>query len=129
MPNYILSPRFHIRCYPNTWWLNKKFEAITWFGTIHFRCNREELERKMQLPSMLRIERHEHIHILQAQTFRTRYFGFYLCYLWYQLKNLIRYRNGMKAYRENPFEREAYANDGILDYPTSHWRDYRDKKS
>lgn len=121
----IISSRFHIRCYPDTWWLSKKFTAITWFGTIHFNCSRAKLERWMDTDCMREIERHEHIHMLQAQSFRTRYLGFYLCYLYYWVRNTFRYKNIMQAYQEIPFEREAYANDYLYDYPVSRWRNYR----
>lgn len=121
----IRSPRFGIRCYPGAWWIGKKFEAITWFGTIHFHCSHEELERKMHTPEMLRTERHEHIHMLQARSFRTRYAGFYLAYLGYWIRNIFRYGFTMQAYREIPFEREAYANECLPDYHATRWRDYR----
>lgn len=123
------SPRFKIRCHPNAWWLNRRFEAITWFGAIHFGCTRDELTRKISSQSFLQTECHEHIHILQARSFRTRYFGFYITYLYYWIRNIFRYGLTKKAYVEIPFEREAYANDQILDYPQSNWRNYTDRKT
>lgn len=121
----ITSPRFHIRCHANAWWLSSKFAAITWFGRIYFNCDRATLERAMNSPAMLELERHEHIHILQAKTFKTRYLGFYLTYLFYWAKNIFRYGFSLKAYEEIPFEREAYANEHLYDYPRSHWKDWR----
>lgn len=120
----LLTPRFGIPCYARKWIFFKQFEAITWFGTIHFNCSRDELARKMSSPAMLRTERHEHIHILQAQTFRTRYLGFYFFYLYYWFRNVLRLGFTLNAYFDIPFEREAYANDNLDNYPESHWRQY-----
>ena len=56
-------------------------------------------------------------------------------YVFYWLKGLITYRDGEIAYRQSPFEREAYANDQNLDYLKTRkpyaWRHYRedDKES
>lgn len=125
MSRPVYSPQYSIPCYSNTWWLGRRFECITWFGTIRFRCGRDELERKLQSPAMLRTERHEHIHMLQAQSFRTRYVGFYLAYLCYWLRNVLRYRSAFRAYCEIPFEREAYANEHFPDYSVTRWRSYR----
>lgn len=121
----LISPRFGIRCYAHKWKFFKQFEAITWFGSIHFNCTRDELVRKMTSPDMLRTERHEQIHILQARSFRTRYLGFYLFYIYYWLRNVTRYGFTLEAYKAIPFEREAYANDTKENYPESHWREYR----
>lgn len=119
------SPVYHLRCRCGAWWLNRKFEAITLFGTIFFNCAKSELSEKLRSPALLRTERHEHIHILQARSFRTRYLGFYLFYVGWWLRNLLKYHNAMKAYYEIPFEREAYANENLHTYNQSHWRDYR----
>lgn len=119
------TPLYGIRCHHGAWWLGRGFEAITWFGHIFFNCTKEELEAKLVSPALLRTERHEHVHLLQAKTFRTRYLGFYILYVAYWLRNLVRYRNTMKAYYEIPFEREAYACEDLEDYQQSRWREYR----
>jgi hypothetical protein len=53
--------------------------------------------------------RHETIHFQQQLEL-----GFVLQWILYGafwLVGLVRYRNGAQAYRENPFEREAYSNE------------------
>lgn len=118
------TPLYGIRCHYGAWWLGSQFEAITWFGHIHFNCSRDDLCAKFASPTLLRTERHEHIHILQARSFRTRYLGFYAFYIYYWFRGLLRFRNRMQAYRQIPFEREAYACEHIEGYAQSHWRDY-----
>ena len=58
--------------------------------------------------------RHETIHF-QQQLELLFVFQWILYGLFY-LIGLVRYRNGEQAYRENPFEREAYGNDKDQDY-------------
>lgn len=57
---------------------------------------------------------HERIHTAQQR--ELLYIGFYLWYLaeWFYL--LLKYRNGLKAYYNIRFEREAYAHQNDLDY-------------
>ena len=56
--------------------------------------------------------------------------GQWYLYAYYYLKNLLRYKNGKQAYRENPFEREAYANDlnplYLIKRKKFSWKGYRD---
>ena len=40
----------------------------------------------------------------------------WILYIVFYITGLIRYRNSQEAYYENPFEREAYANDKNLQY-------------
>lgn len=57
---------------------------------------------------------HEYIHSLQQ-----REMGYVLFFLWYNIEWLVRlvlYRSSMMAYRNIAFEREAYANERLLDY-------------
>ena len=58
--------------------------------------------------------RHETIHF-QQQLELLFVFQWILYGLFY-LIGLVRYRNGEQAYRESPFEREAYGNDKDEDY-------------
>ena len=58
---------------------------------------------------------HEKIHIKQQQELLL--IGFYLLYTYYWLKNIIWWRMTIhQAYKEIPFEREAYFNDDYEDY-------------
>lgn len=64
--------------------------------------------------------RHETIHYQQQLEL-----GFvfqWLLYGLFYLVGLVRYRNGAKAYRENPFEREAYSNEKKRTYLTKRKR-------
>tara|TARA_B100000686_G_C16397890_1_gene765776 strand:- start:185 stop:550 length:366 start_codon:yes stop_codon:yes gene_type:complete len=58
--------------------------------------------------------RHETIHF--QQWIELALVGFLVLYVWFWLVGLIIYRNGARAYRENPFEREAYDNENNVDY-------------
>lgn len=62
-----------------------------------------------------RLRRHETIHYLQQR--ELGFVGQWILYGAFHLFGLWKYRgDGRKAYRENPFEREAYANDGDVEY-------------
>jgi hypothetical protein len=54
-------------------------------------------------------KRHETIHY--QQQLELLFVGQWILYGLFHLIGLVRYRDGAKAYRENPFEREAYANE------------------
>lgn len=53
--------------------------------------------------------RHEMIHYRQQK--ELFFLGQWFLYAYYYLSGLLKYKDRYKAYRENPFEREAYAND------------------
>lgn len=61
-----------------------------------------------------RLLNHEQIHI--RQQYEMLFIGQWLLYGLFWLFGLLRYGDPNKAYRENPFEREAYANDDDLGY-------------
>jgi len=50
--------------------------------------------------------RHEIVHV--RQTKEVGFWKFNLLYQFYFVRDLIRFRNLDKAYRENPYEKEAY---------------------
>mgnify|MGYP003127941024 CR=1 FL=1 len=72
------------------------------------------------------LKNHETIHY--HQQLELLFVGQWLLYVFYWLKGLIKYKDGEVAYRESPFEREAYANDQNLDYLKNRerfaWRHY-----
>ena len=71
---------------------------------------------------------HEYIHILQAKTFKTKWLGFYITYLFYWIKNLFKYGvKGYLAYNYIPFELEAVFNqhDFAFSLNDVDWRKYR----
>jgi len=59
-------------------------------------------------------KRHETIHYLQW--LELGFIGFLLLYPTFWLINLIRYRDGARAYQEIPFEREAYGHEEEAGY-------------
>lgn len=74
-----------------------------------------------------RLRRHETIHY--EQQLELGFIGQWLLYGIFHLAGLWKYRgDGRKAYRENPFEREAYANDRDESYLSNRkrwaWVDY-----
>ena len=70
--------------------------------------------------------RHEKIHYVQQ--WELLFLGHWLLYGLFWFVGLVRYRNGVQAYKENPFEREAYANEKKYTYfnkrPLWNWIHY-----
>ena len=70
--------------------------------------------------------RHETIHF--HQQIELLFFGFFLLYALFWMIGLFRFRSGELAYRENPFEREAYSNERKYTYlkkrPLWSWTNY-----
>lgn len=75
--------------------------------------------------------RHEGIHF--QQHLELAFVGFWALYLGWYLWGLWRYRDAATAYRESPFEKEAYAGDTVEGYLskrkmfawTNHMKDVR----
>jgi len=71
-------------------------------------------------------QRHETIHY--HQQLELFFVGQWILYVLFWLVGLVRYRSGKKAYRENPFEREAYDNERKYSYlkkrPLWNWVHY-----
>tara|TARA_Y100000592_G_C5407706_1_gene286499 strand:- start:409 stop:774 length:366 start_codon:yes stop_codon:yes gene_type:complete len=61
-----------------------------------------------------RLRRHETIHF--QQQIELLFIGFYVLYLFFWLLALLKYKSGIIAYFEIPFEREAHANHFTSDY-------------
>ena len=59
-------------------------------------------------------KRHETIHF--QQQLELGFIFQWLLYVMFWLIGLVRYRDGAVAYKENPFEREAYANERKFTY-------------
>ena len=70
--------------------------------------------------------RHETIHY--HQHLELLFVGFWALYAFFWWQGLIRCRNGKEAYRQNPFEREAYDNERKYTYlkkrPLWNWVQY-----
>lgn len=105
------------------------FEAITLFGHVFDIHKKEDLRSFLNTNSGKFMVNHERIHIIQAESFKLRYFTFYIVYVWYWVVNLFKYgaKNNI-AYYNIPFEREAYDNECNFDYKSTRWKDYKDKK-
>lgn len=71
-------------------------------------------------------KRHETIHY--RQQLELMFVFQWILYGLFHVIGLIRYRDGKKAYYENPFEREAYSNDKDVNYLAERkhfaWVDY-----
>ena len=118
--------KYGIKFHPNFFLLHKAFGAITLFGHVFVRKSLEVLKRWLDTFSGRKMANHERIHMIQAESFKTKYFGFYCYYIGYWIKNLFKYGFNIDAYNNIPFEREAYANELNFGYEKTHWRDYCD---
>ena len=117
--------KYGIKFYPNFKLLHKNFSAITLFGRVFTRKNQQELEDWLNTYSGKKMANHERIHMLQANTFKTGYLGFYIYYIGYWIKNLFKYGFGMKAYHNIPFEKEAKENETDFSYDKIDWKKYK----
>tara|TARA_Y100000310_G_C20592926_1_gene769015 strand:- start:329 stop:706 length:378 start_codon:yes stop_codon:yes gene_type:complete len=88
-------------------WLSKiapiEIHAISF---VCFVFCREALSKTMR--------RHETIHY--HQQLELLFVGFWTLYVLFYLRGLLRHRNGKEAYRNNPFESEAYDNERKMKY-------------
>lgn len=114
-----------IKCHWNFKLLEKGYMAITLFGHIFFRDSKEFVEKYLNTRRGEITVNHERIHMLQADTFKTKYFGFYVYYLWYWITGLFKYGiTKYASYMQIPFEKEARANQEDMNYSKSNWRKY-----
>lgn len=90
-----------------SWFIN--IWAITLYPYIICRGKLEEPTRT-----------HEIIHLYQQRELWI--IGFYVLYVWYWLKGLVKTKSFHDAYMTIPFEREAYFNENTKLYPV-----YREK--
>jgi len=92
--------------------------AITLYPYIIYRKKEEEIPEDTK--------RHEMIHIIQQKELWV--IGFYILYVFYWLKNLLRGQSSDIAYYNIPFEIEAYKNQNDLEYlksrPKNAWKQY-----
>lgn len=88
-------------------WLSKiapiEIGAISLLGLIFCRGELSKTQR-----------RHETIHF--HQQLELFIFGFFLLYVVFWIRGLAKYKDAKTAYRESPFEREAYANERKYTY-------------
>lgn len=95
----------------------KGFDAMNLFGVVFARNEYKDLDKV--------VLNHEAIHTAQMK--ELLYIPFYVLYGIEYLINLIKYRDGDKAYKNISFEREAYRNERQLDYLKGrrHFSQYR----
>lgn len=107
----------HLKIVTCSWFPMKGYLAIT---ILKWMIVRKKLANKVS-PVVIN---HEDIHYAQER--ELWYVGFYLLYGIMFLLNLLVIWNWHKAYRDVPFEREAYANQHNLSYletrPRFAWR-------
>ena len=104
------------------------FEAITLFGHIYDVRSKKDLERYLRTYNGQQMVNHERIHTLQAESFKTKYFAFYVLYLWYWFVGLFKWGcKNNESYYHIPFEREAFANEDNFRYSETHWKDYKNE--
>lgn len=89
------------------------FIAINLFGVLFVR---KEYEDDMNKYAEIRnvVINHESIHTAQMK--ELWYAGFYLMYILYYIILLFKTGSTKKAYKQIPFEAEAYANERTADY-------------
>jgi hypothetical protein len=103
----------------NKWWMK-------WVASIAYRLKGSDqvyaaqslfifiILREKEFENCERLIHHEKIHFWQQV--EMLFIFHWLLYLAFYLFNLIRYQSHQKAYRLNPFEKEAYQNDGDFSY-------------
>jgi len=118
----IKDPYYGLPCHTDFKLLPKYFLCITLFGHLFYNISEDELKSRLKTHKGHVDMHHEYLHTLQADSFKTKYFGFYLYYLYYWVKNLFKYgTKDHKAYLNIPFERECYTMETELDYEETQW--------
>ena len=75
-----------------------KIKAITLFPFVFIRGKGDDI-----------LINHERIHLAQQKEMLL--LPFYILYVFFYLKNILKYRDSALAYRGIPFEKEAFEND------------------
>ena len=91
--------------------------AMTFFGKMWIRkSNKQKWQNYVKSGKSNIVLNHELIHVKQSISTNKSWWKFYLLYIWEWFKANPLF-NGFKfAYKMNPFELEAYANENDLDY-------------
>lgn len=106
--------------------LPKGFEAITLFGHVYDVQKKEDLKTFLETFQGRVMVNHEYIHIMQAESFKLKYFTFYAIYLWWWFKGLFKYKfDNFEAYRMIPFEQEAYHYEKDMYYNEVNWKKFK----
>ena len=90
----------------DTFWIKKGYQAMTFFGTILTRTQKEADNINGRLTAL---KNHEMIHLKQAVSTGDSWWRFYWLYLKFWLQaNRARKQYPNAGYQLNPFEMEAY---------------------
>lgn len=102
----------------------KGYAGITLFGHVFTCYKKDYLKEYVKTSRGKRFVNHENIHCIQARSLKGTWLIFYILYIFYWIKNLFTIGFNHKAYREIPFEKEAYANEWDFNYKESKWKNY-----
>lgn len=95
----------------------KGYLAMTFFGKMWIRNSNKTLwDEYVKEGKDKIVTHHEMIHVKQAISTHNSWFRFYLLYIWYWIKGVFSFGGFKFAYKMNPFELEAYANEDVKDY-------------
>lgn len=105
--------------------------AMTFFGKMWIKnSDKSKWERYVKNGQADIITNHEMIHVKQAVSTDNSWWKFYWKYICQWLKNNPLFKGFKFAYKMNPFEMEAYANENDLFYNSKHstgairWKKY-----
>lgn len=100
------------------------FEAITLFGHVFDVQSKEDLRAYLETYYGRVMVNHERIHMIQAKSFKLKYFTFYIIYLWYWFIGLFKWGFN-QSYYHIPFESEAYDKEQDFNYLETRWKEYK----
>lgn len=94
----------------------KGYKWLMWCGRMIYRSdNKEQIRKEKRIKKFAVRKNHEKIHLMQASHCGDSWILYYLSYLWKWLKQGV--ISSMSAnYYINPYEVEAYANEGNENY-------------
>ncbi|WQJ53236.1 MAG: protease [Wendovervirus sonii] len=121
----LIDPYYGLYCHTDFKILPEYFLCVTLFGHLFFNISEKQLKKYFKTTNGHIAVHHEYLHTIQAKSFKTKYFGFYVYYLFYWVKNLFKYGiKNHKAYKNIPFERECYFNENDFNYNETNWKNY-----
>lgn len=98
------------------------FAAITLFGHIFSSWSEDKIRNTNSGKILVN---HENIHCIQANSLKGKWIEFYIIYIKDWFKNLFTFGFNINAYRNIPFEKEAYTNERNMNYKETHWENYK----
>jgi len=83
--------------------------GFTLYPWIMLAKSKEELQSPKQMANFKKLIKHEMIHVRQVRD--TGFILFYIKYIYYNIRELIKLGDFNAAYRAIPYEKEAYEHD------------------